>query len=177
MCECKPKYKLIVNEIEIMKHREESKDFDYVFYTCDLCKKSYIEYPNIRKCPDCNKYICYNCDNIKYWDYNIENCCKCLSIDTIECNCGYHYCNNCKIEPCVDCDDDLDITCPKCNNVKIINGIRLCETHEFIRINSIYLLKFINNVYKFFILKIVLKINQQIPCHYLVIYHLLHFYI
>ncbi len=55
---CKPNYKLILQEIDIIKEREENKNYDYVFYTCDICKESCIEYPAIRKCPLCKKYIC-----------------------------------------------------------------------------------------------------------------------
>ncbi|AEQ32830.1 finger family [Acanthamoeba polyphaga mimivirus] len=34
---------------------------DYIYIDCDFCTNM-KEYPDIRICPKCEKYICYKCD-------------------------------------------------------------------------------------------------------------------
>lgn len=34
---------------------------DYIYIDCNFCT-SMEEYPNIRICPTCKKYVCYKCD-------------------------------------------------------------------------------------------------------------------
>lgn len=35
---------------------------DYIFYWCDFCSQSQLEYPKARICPKCQKTICNKCD-------------------------------------------------------------------------------------------------------------------
>ena len=126
MCDCQFNPKQMLKEIKIMEEREKNKRYDYVFYTCNICKTGeHHEWENIRRCPTCKKYICYKCDNIKYYLYNV---CSCDNEELKQCNdCQYYYCDNCKLSICNLCDDKEE--CPKCNNNTryIIDDKSLCE--------------------------------------------------
>lgn len=117
MCDCKVDYKAMVLEIKKLKQLEDTKHerfCDYIFITCDFCNDKYIEYPAIRKCPNCLKYICCKCDKECLSEYDFTNICSCKTTISIECStCLFHYCDECKTND--------DIECPKC--IKNINGM------------------------------------------------------
>ena len=131
MCNCKPDYRDIIKEIKHYKNLEDTKYFDYVTYNCDFCKKVHIEYPHIRKCPECKKCICSSCDKFIWTEDDINNVCACNIITNNKiCNiCKYYYCDTCSgnIQECEECEN-INI-CFKCSDVIMYKGLWRCATH------------------------------------------------
>ena len=135
MCDCKSDYKAMILELKKLKELEDHKQekfCDYIFITCDFCNSGYIEYPGIRKCPNCLKWICSTCDKEYISEYDFTKICLCKTTKSIKCQmCLFHYCDECKTNKCEDCDKEDFTECPKC--IKNINEIYLCDSHIMIR--------------------------------------------
>ena len=87
MCDCK----VSIQQVEecakefsdAVKKMEKDKSGDYIFVSCAFCK-SQKEYPEIRKCPQCQKIICIKCD--KFNTNDESNRLNLINVHTFDCN-------------------------------------------------------------------------------------------